>query len=86
MEMRLHRNPLHHVFKMAYVRASSETEDDDPIVQDSEIYVGNETIGFRCTYPGCSSVMKYRKHVRDHFRSHTVGVSISLLILELIGM
>jgi len=58
---------------MAYVRASSETEDDDPIVQDSEIYVGNETIGFRCTYPGCSSVMKYRKHVRDHFRSHTVG-------------
>ena len=61
---------------MAYVRASSEMEDDDALVQDSEIYLGNEATGFRCTYPGCNSVMKYRKHVRDHFKSHTAGVSI----------
>merc|ERR1712141_327494 len=59
--------PFDHVLKMACVLTSSETEDDDFLVLNSV----NETSGFRCTYPGCSSIIKYRKHLKDNLRGHT---------------
>ena len=56
-----------------YTQEGCDSEDDDFPVPLSD----NEINGFRCTYPGCNSIIKYRKHFKDHFRSHTGEVSLA---------
>ena len=68
MGMRLVPCSFHdHVSVMADIITSSETEDEDFIT----IFAENQSSNIKCPYPGCSSVIKYRKHFKDHYRSHT---------------